>query len=153
MQGTAGESTRQRGDEVHDDHHPQAHASLGRRERRGPPWRRSIAVAFLLLATASCTEEYSFCRDFLEYLLDEEYGATPEYLSVALVITFEPETPPDVIDAVVARCGGRIRPGHTPHYVCVGFDDRETALRAAACYDFASEVAVCLPNEYLSLDE
>ena len=91
--------------------------------------------------------------DFLEYLLDEEYGATPEYLSVALVITFEPETPPDVIDAVVARCGGRIRPGHTPHYVCVGFDDRETALRAAACYDFASEVAVCLPNEYLSLDE
>ena len=59
----------------------------------------------------------------------------------------------EVIDAVVARCGGTIRPGHTPHYICVGFGDRETALRAAACYDFASEVAVCLPNEYLSLDE
>lgn len=114
---------------------------------------RAAATVVLALTTTACTQEYSFCREFLEYLLDEEYGATPEYLSVALVITFEPGTPPEVIDAVVARCGGTIRPGHTPHYICVGFGDRETALRAAACYDFASEVAVCLPNEYLSLDE
>lgn len=117
------------------------------RSARGDVLRAVVVAVFVVAGLVpGCAEDKSLCRSFLEGMLenDEPTGAPGR---IELVITFEGETPDEVIDDVLARCGGEVvSPRYPRTYVTVAFTEEGAAGEAADCYEAATSVAVCLPN-------